>query len=83
MILLAIFSVPDGIDPATIIITGCATICALLVLLTIVLIGLVDRDRVHVDPYEAAHGDVPGFSREQLQRFQSDIHGGRKMGGVL
>lgn len=67
----------DGIDPATLIIALCATLCALIVLLTIVLVGLVDHDRVDLDPYAAAHGDVPGFSREQLERFQAERRGGR------
>ena len=73
MIMLAtIIFDADGIDPATLIIAACVTICALLVLLTLVLVGFVDRDRVRIDPHEAAFGDVPGFSREQLLRFQAD-----------
>lgn len=64
-----------GIEPGDIIIACCVTVCALLVLLTIVLVGLVDRDRIEIDPYAAAHGDVPGFSREQLSQFQAAVHG--------
>lgn len=77
MLMLASILAAEGLDPATVIIACCATVCALLVLLVIVLVGLVDRDPVDFDPFAAAHGDVPGFSREQLERFQCDRRSGR------
>lgn len=77
MIMLASIFAAEGLDPQTVIIAGCATICMAVVVLTIVLIGLVDRDPVDLDPHAAAHGDVPGFSREQLERFQAERRAGR------
>lgn len=77
MIMLTFFLAAEGLDPASVIIACCATVCALLVLLVIVLVGLVDREPVDLDPYAAAHGDVPGFSREQLERFHAERRAGR------
>lgn len=74
-----------SVSPENAIIVGAATICFILVLLVILLVRRLDRDRVRIDPMQAAHGDYPGFTREQLERFQSDIHGERlhKTGGVF
>lgn len=71
-----------SIDPAFAIVIALAMLCFLIVAAVFLIVGH-DRRRVRVDPMMAAHGDYPGFSREQLQRFQSDIHGARRTGGAL
>lgn len=81
MIAAAIFAGPDGIDPGTLIIIGLATICLLMVLLVIVLVSFIDREQIRIDPHAAAHGDVPGFSREQLSQFRSHIHDDARRAG--
>lgn len=59
-----------------------AVICFLIVV-AVILIVRHDRKRIRIDPMMAAHGEYPGFSREQLSRFQSAVHDERlpKSGG--
>lgn len=62
---------PVTFDPAVVLLIGIILVSAMAVLATIIIVGLIDRRGVRIDPHAAAHGDVPGFTREQLEQFQA------------
>lgn len=66
-----------SIAPEDIVIVAAAVFCILIVGAVFLLVRSGNRGRIRIDVMAAANGDVPGFSREQLARFQSDIHGER------
>lgn len=70
------------LTPDQTIIIAAAFFCFLIVV-AVILIVRHDRKRIRIDPMMVAHGEYPGFNREQLERFQSAIHGERlpKTGG--
>lgn len=55
-------------DAESVVVFLMAMCCLAIVVAIAVLIYLADRDRVHVDPCEHDFSDLPGFSREQLER---------------
>lgn len=61
---------PIAFDPVAVVLIGILMIAAMLVLAIIIVAGLIDRRNIRIDPHAAAHGDVPGFTREQLEQFQ-------------
>lgn len=62
---------PITFDPTVVLLIGIILVTAMLVLAIIIVVGLIDRRDIRIDPHEAAHGDVPGFTREQLEQFQA------------
>lgn len=77
MIAAAVAMMPD-IDPGNLVLACIAVVCAMLVIMTVLIVGLVDQGRAGIDPMAAANGDVPGFDRRQLETFQSRIHAERQ-----